>query len=130
MAAAAQQQLNDLYSRLDPYLRLQLQKRGVTVTQNIYIGYDTEYELINQEKFLNKLLSLQLTIQTKTYVKIPLYKPLKISYVHPLTSALTDNFTPRIQEFLETSPENCVEERVETVDELPNSKKNPNLNEM
>ena len=49
----------DLISRLDLYLRIQSKKRGITIIQNTYTGFDTEYELLNFKKNLNKLLSVQ-----------------------------------------------------------------------
>jgi hypothetical protein len=77
-----------LYSRLDPSIRLKIQKRGVTVIQNIYTGYDSEYVLKDARKHLNKLLSVQLALNTRTIIKIPLYEPYEISYIHPLTSSI------------------------------------------
>jgi hypothetical protein len=46
----------DLISRLDPYLRIQSKKRGITIIHNTYTGFDTEYELLNLKNNLNKLL--------------------------------------------------------------------------
>lgn len=58
-----------LLGMLDPLLRLKLQKRGIITLQNTYIGFDTEYENIDFK--INKLLSIQLAVNTKTIVKIP-----------------------------------------------------------
>jgi hypothetical protein len=41
----------DLLARLDPYIRCQLQKRGVSIIQNVYVGFDTEYELSDYSKY-------------------------------------------------------------------------------
>jgi hypothetical protein len=82
-------------STLDPYLKTQIQKRGVTCIQNLYTGFDTEYELRNPLKFLNKLVSVQVAIQTRTLIKIPLYNLQNISYIHPLTSEITPWYKPR-----------------------------------
>lgn len=49
----------DLISRLDPYLRKQSKKIGITIIQNTYTGFDTEYELLNFKNNLNKLLFVQ-----------------------------------------------------------------------
>jgi hypothetical protein len=87
---------NDLVSRLDPYLRMQVQKRGITIIQNTYTGFDTEYELIDYNKSLNKLISIQLAMKTRTMVKIPLYSCKDISFVHALTSEITTYFKPKI----------------------------------
>jgi hypothetical protein len=84
-----------LLSYLDPYLKIQVQKRGITIIQNSYTGFDTEYELKNHRKFLNKLISVQIAVQTRTLIKIPLYNTFDISYAHPLTSEITSLFKPR-----------------------------------
>ena len=81
-------------NRLDPYLRMQIQKRGVTVIQNTYTGFDTEYELLDEKKYLNKLLSVQIAVQSRTIIKIPLYNYYDIAFVHPLTSEITSFYKP------------------------------------
>ena len=86
----------DLTSRLDPYLKMQLQRRGVTIIENTYTGFDTEYELLNEHKCLNTLISMQFAVQSRTLIKIPLYKTLDISYVHPLTSEITSFYKPNL----------------------------------
>lgn len=86
----------DLTSRLDPYLKLQIQKRGVTIIENTYTGFDTEYELVDEKKHLNKLISFQLAIQSRTLIKIPLYKTYDIAFVHPLTSEITSFYKPKV----------------------------------
>jgi hypothetical protein len=54
----------DLFSRLDPFVRCQLQKRGIYIIQNVYVGFDTEYELSDYCKYQNQLVSTQLAIQS------------------------------------------------------------------
>jgi hypothetical protein len=85
-----------LFSRFDQYLKLQVQKRGITVVQNTYTGFDTEYESLNPVKNLNKLISVQTAIQRRTIVKVPLYNPYDISYVHPLTSEISNVFNGKV----------------------------------
>lgn len=87
---------NLLLSRLDPYLKHQLHLRGITFIQNTYTGFDTEYELQNQQKNLNKLVSVQTAIQRRTIIKVPLYHPFDISYVHPLTSELSNVYKNKV----------------------------------
>lgn len=89
---------DSLIAVLDPYLRVQMQKKGITITQNAYVGFDTEYDLIDQQKCLNKLVSVQLAVQTRTYIKLPRYKTYDISYAHPLTSEITPYFKPKIRD--------------------------------
>lgn len=82
------------YSRMDPFLRFQIQKRGVTIIQNTYIGFDTEYEQQDLHNHFNKLISVQYAVQGRTMVKLPLYTVHDISYVHPLTNEISAFFTP------------------------------------
>lgn len=75
-----------LLQTLDPSIREKLQKRGISVIQNVYTGFDTEYHLKSEEKYLNHLLSVQLAVNTRLIVKLPKYTDFKLAYVHPLTS--------------------------------------------
>jgi len=68
----------------------------VTVIQNIYTGFDTEYELSDYSKSINKLISTQMAVQTRTMIKLPLYKPFDISFVHPLTSEISNFYKPDV----------------------------------
>jgi len=79
----------DLLTRLDPYIRCQLQKRGVSIIQNVYVGFDTEYELSDYSKYQNQLVSSQLAVQSRTLIKVPLYKTLDFSYIHSITSNIS-----------------------------------------
>jgi hypothetical protein len=54
---------------LDPSIREKLAKPSMSFIQNIYAGYDTEYQA-NYEKGLNDLLSSQLAVSTKTLLSI------------------------------------------------------------
>lgn len=85
-----------LLSRFDQYLRFQIQKRGVTVIQNTYTGFDTEYQLDNPRKNINRLLSLQTAVQRRTIIKVPLYNPYDISYVHPLSSEISNIYKNKV----------------------------------
>jgi hypothetical protein len=73
-----------LFEKLDPFLRFQL-KSGITIIQNSYSGFDTEYELEDPQRFLNKLVSVQLAVQGRTLVKVPMYTVQDIIYI-PLTN--------------------------------------------
>jgi len=86
----------DLLSRMDQFLKMQFQKRGITVIQNTYCGFDTEYASVDSVKMLNKIVSAQTAIQERTIVKIPLYNPYDISYVNPLTSEVSNVFLNRV----------------------------------
>jgi hypothetical protein len=85
----------NLIDSLDPFLKVQIRKRGVSIIQNIYTGFDTEYETIDVGKNLNKIISVQIAVQTRTLVKVPLNTIQDISYVHPLTSEITNYYKPK-----------------------------------
>jgi len=76
----------DLYSRLDPSLRNKVTKRGISIIQNSYIGFDSEYKNID-EKY-NKLLSVQMAYNTRTLVKIPKESSYVLSTMHPLRNEI------------------------------------------
>jgi hypothetical protein len=73
-----------IHSKLDPVISLSLQNRGLTLIQNIYTGFDTEYK---QEGYsTNKLVSVQLAVNTKTLLKLPRYNDFKLSTVNSLNN--------------------------------------------
>ena len=74
-----------IYQKLDPSIRKSLQKRGITLLQNIETGFDTEY--VNQDLFTNKLLSVQLAQVVQFYLKLPLINPYELRYINPSNEA-------------------------------------------
>lgn len=81
-----------LFTRLEQYLKQQIQKRGISIMENSYVGFDTEFELLNERKNLNRLVSVQTAIQRRTVIKLPVNEPLDISFVHPVTSEISSVF--------------------------------------
>lgn len=75
---------NEIYSKLDPSLRKELLKRGISVIQNSNVGFDSEFKNIGEKE--NKLISVQLAVNTKTYLKLPKRGLYKLSTIDPLTS--------------------------------------------
>lgn len=67
----------ELYGRLDPSIRKQIQKRGISIKENTYVGFDTEFTKKSSE--MNELVSSQLAVTTKTYVQIPKNTPYSLS---------------------------------------------------
>lgn len=67
----------ELYKRLDPSIRHYIQKKGISIKQNTYIGFDTEFCKKDLEH--NTLVSAQLAVTAKTYVLIPKVTGYKIS---------------------------------------------------
>jgi len=113
-----------LHSRLDPYIRVPVQKRGVTVIQNAYTGFDTEYELLDHKKNLNKLLSVQIATQTRTLIKVPLYNTYDVSYVHPLSSEITTFYKPKKVNWGDPHCDNSGEKKLNELELLNESIKN------
>lgn len=87
---------DELLSRVDHYLRIQIQKRGITVMQNTYTGFDTEYVTKDEVKNLNEIVSAQTAVQERTIIKIPLYHEFNISHVNPLSSEISDVFSSKV----------------------------------
>lgn len=85
-----------LLARLDQFLKAQTQKRGISIIQNTYTGFDSEYQLLNEKKCLNELVSVQTAVQCRTIIKIPLDTPFDLSYVHPVTSEVSDVFLSKV----------------------------------
>jgi len=73
----------DILHKIDPSIRSKLTKRGISITQNIYTGFDTEY--VNVDSLTNKLLSIQLSINTKTMVQFPLNNEFDFKEIDVLT---------------------------------------------
>lgn len=67
----------DLFGRLDTSIRYSLQKRGVSIKETVYIGFDTEYQ--QQTSTQNKLISAQMAVASQTVVKVPRQSAYKIS---------------------------------------------------
>ena len=86
----------EILQRLDQYLRSQIQVRGITVVQNTYCGFDSEFTSLDEIKKLNKLVSVQVAVQDRTILKIPMYHSYDISYVNPLSSEISDVFASKV----------------------------------
>ena len=101
----------NLFSKLDPSLRSKLQKKGISIIQNIYTGFDTEYKRVDSK--FNKLISVQLAVNTKTLLKIPKYSEYELSSLHALTNEsykLNKNEKDFNFEMLENSLKKCIKE--------------------
>ena len=73
----------EIFNKIDPSIRIKLQKRGISIIQNISTGFDTEYK--NKDLKFNDLISVQLAISTQTLLKIPKYSEYELSSVNTLT---------------------------------------------
>lgn len=73
-----------VFCKIDPSVRAKLQKRGISIIQNIYTGFDTEYK--NRNFKYNDLISVQLAVNTKTLLKLPKYSEYVLSSLDTLSS--------------------------------------------
>jgi len=74
-----------IFQKLDPSIRKSLQKRGITLLQNVETGFDTEY--VNKDLVTNKLLSVQLAQVVQMYLKLPLINAYELRYINPSNEA-------------------------------------------
>lgn len=85
--------LSDLEVKLPNNIKIHLRRQGIKVIQNIYNGFDTEYELRSSTLKLNELLSVQLACNVGMFIKLPYLKGLgKLKYVHPQTSEVLSKY--------------------------------------
>jgi hypothetical protein len=75
-----------MLSKLDPSIRRLLLKRGISITHNIYTGFDTEY--VNIDSNYNKLLSVQLAVTSKTLLKLPIEREFEFEKLNVETNKL------------------------------------------
>src|SRR5437762_12045552 len=73
----------NIFCKLEPSLRSKLQKKGISIIQNIYTGFDTEYKRVDSKFYM--LISVQLALNTKILLKIPKYSKYELSSLHVLT---------------------------------------------
>jgi hypothetical protein len=72
--------------KLDPTIRLQIQGRGISITQNIYTGFDTEYKQLTETT--NKLISVQLAVTSRILLKLPIYTEFTFSTFNTKTGEI------------------------------------------
>lgn len=76
---------NEKKNTLDSYIRLALAKGGLSINQNIYTGFDTEY--VYESGNRNRLLSAQLAVCSRLVVKLPNLKDFyRLSGVNTVTN--------------------------------------------
>jgi hypothetical protein len=76
----------DLFERLDPSIRLYLVKRGISIKENVYVGFDTEFTKIGL--CTNRIVSSQLAVSSKIYLKVPRLDVYKLAKVDEQTNKL------------------------------------------
>lgn len=70
---------------LHPSIKSMLTSRGVKITQNLYVAFDTEYQGIGVRQ--NELLSIQLAGNVGLYLKIPRQYVYRMQYINPSNAA-------------------------------------------
>jgi hypothetical protein len=78
---------SDLFDRLDPSIRLYLVKRGVSIKENVYVGFDTEYTKFDY--VTNRIVSSQLAVSSKCYLQLPRMENYKLSKVDEKSNKVT-----------------------------------------
>lgn len=89
--------LNEIYKLIDPSIRRYIQKRGITIINNVYSGFDSEYKLKNDGKS-NNLISVQLATSTKVIIKLPLSPSYNLSTIHTQTNKVYKKRYKRMDE--------------------------------
>lgn len=99
----------ELFERLDPSIRWYIVKRGVTIKDNVNIGFDTEFTKIGEG--MNRIVSSQLAISCQTYIQIPRFERYKLSRLDELSNKLVKikkNSSSFNYNKVEVSIQNCV----------------------
>ena len=73
-------------SKMEPSIKHKIQKGGITVIHNTYTGFDTEYQNIDLK--YNELLSVQLAINNKISLKIPMVNDYDFSSIDTLSGKI------------------------------------------
>jgi len=77
-----------LFNKMDPSLRDKLMKRGVSMSLNTNVGFDTEY--VQEGSITNTLVSAQLAVNSRVLLKIPFNKPYEFASVDSLRGGRHD----------------------------------------
>lgn len=75
----------EIYNVLDSSIKTKLQNKGISLIQNTYTGFDTEFQYKESEK-CNKLLSIQLAVNSKCLLKFPHYTEYTVGSLNPLNN--------------------------------------------
>lgn len=95
----------ELFGRLDSSIRYYLQKRGVSIQNAVYTGFDTEYTQIAEKE--NRLVSSQLAVVCKSSLKIPRVESYSLSRLDSETNKLV-KITKGSSEFNYPKVENSI----------------------
>lgn len=106
----------ELLSKLDPSIRSRLSKKGLSITQNIYTGFDTEYR--NIDIMHNELLSVQLAVNSKTMIQFPLLREFDYNNVEVSSGRDYDNSSKITKFILRSEVKDYINETINYIREL------------
>lgn len=75
-----------IMSKIEPSIKHKLRKGGVSIIHNTYTGYDSEYQ--NKDLKYNELLTVQLAVNTRIMLKIPMVKDYDFSKIDTLSGKM------------------------------------------
>jgi len=81
--------ISELEGSIEPSIIASLKRKGVTFNHIRYTGFDNEYVKSNKSNY-NELVSVQLSVNTKTRLKIPLTRIYKYSKITTLKGKFYD----------------------------------------
>ena len=97
----------ELYSRLDTSIRYHIQKRGLSIKENVYVGFDTEYTQITPTT--NRLVSSQLAVSCKILLHVPKQRVYELSHLDETTRRLVEVKLSKKFKKVEFSVKGCIE---------------------
>jgi hypothetical protein len=96
---------------LHPSIKSMITARGVKITQNLYVAFDTEYQGIGVNQ--NELLSVQLAGNVGLTMKIPRLYDYRMLYINPSNSNksfifVEGEYKTKVQQLIESSIDHAV----------------------
>jgi len=88
---------NWAYLTQDPSIKQHFKKRSISITTDVYAGFDSEFTPIDFG--LNQLISMQLSVSGGLKMEIPLFINYKFEGVNTLTSETFIKNNPKFEEF-------------------------------
>src|SRR5207237_2074548 len=87
---------NWAYLTQDPSIKQHFKKKSISITADVYAGFDSEFTSIDFG--LNQLISMQLSVSGGLKMEIPLFSNYKFEGVNTLTSETFIKNNPKFEE--------------------------------
>lgn len=97
----------ELYTRLDTSIQHSLKKRGVSIRENVYTGFDCEYN--QQTPETNRLVSSQLAVTGQATIQFPVVRNYQMSRLDEKSNKLVDLSKDKRLTKFENSIKMCVD---------------------